>query len=617
MSEAPKTRPKMPIPVVRPSGTFKKPLPPGIDPNEALRMSQTDVFHPKQRGQSHGEGGAPTNPPQGGTLIQVPAEPVIQSLPDNLVDPEKISTAQVPATFGFDAAMLLPQLTSGKIMIPLELITAQIAGDVTRVGANKKEPVRIPLPDVVACIPPEMLTIEGQVVQEIDPNFVESPFSEGKQGKAPEVKIVEPARAAPSIPQPPPEVPAPAPLPPSVASEQPDSVRIESPVPVEVPPGETVTSVRLFLASLLKRLPADLLVVPLEQCLEQAGEHIVDLPLDLVLPKLGSGRIALEYGVLHPYFPPEMVLSLNSVNKATEITLPLDRIVAQIPAEMMKVVGVKKVELPDDGTIPANLFTEKAAGASMPAPAAAAPAPEAEAAAQPQAEPAPVVPGRPAEPKDLEVCPTAENIDEAVLLSRINAFQLADFTELNGISAQAARKILEQRERSKTLSLQDLSELGIRRKTLLRLTGMPDPAGAVEASVLNRLLTLTDQRTLKVQEIIDTAIAKYGVLAGMMVAEDGLVLAGKPPDGFDKQMISAFIPQIFRHLARGIEPAGAGKASRVTILLEQHLVSLFRAPGIFLIFWHSREKMNREFFKRAERLTEELSRQNLSAASSG
>lgn len=615
MSDAPKTRPKMPIPVIRPSGTFKKPLPPGIDPTEALRMSQTDVFHPKQRGQGQG-GGAPTDPPpSAGALIQVPAQPVIQSLPENLIDPAKLSAAQVPATFGFEAAMLLPQLTSGKIVIPLELIVSQIGGEVTRAGANKKEPVRIPLPDVVACIPPELLTIEGQIVQEIDPNFVESPFSEGKSGKPPEVKIVETPRAAPAIPQPPPEVPAPAPLPPSVASEQPESVRIESPVPVEAPAGAAPTSVRLFLASLLKRMPADLLVVPLEKCLESAGEQVVELPLEMILPKLGSGRIAIEYAALHPFFPANMVLSINSVNKATEIVLPLDRIVAQIPAEMLKVEGTKKVELPDDGTIPANLFTEKAGVSAAPAAAASVPAPEAAAvapAAQP--EPEPVQKGRPAEPKDLEICATAENFDEAALLARINAFQLAEFTELNGISAQNAKKILEQRDRSKTLSLQDLSDLGIRRKSLLRLAGMPDPAGAVEASVLNRLLTLTDQRTLKVQEIIDTAIAKFGVLAGMMVAEDGLVLAGKPPEGFDKQMISAFIPQIFRHLARGIEPAGAGKVSRVTILLDQHLVSLFRAPGVFLLFWHARDKMNREFFKRAERLTEELSRQNLSAA---
>lgn len=626
MPDAPnKTRPKMPIPVIRPSGTHKKPLPPGVDPNEALRMSQTQVFRPKAKGE--GEGGSPieaaqpaANPGASGVSIQIAASSVIPNLPDTLVDPNKLSAAQVPEKFSFDAAILLPQLATGRIAVPLELIIGQIGGEITRAGANKKEGIRLPLPEVVANIPPEMLTVEGQVVQEIDPNFVESPFAEGKLGGKPaEVKIIEPPRPEPQVPQPPPQLGIPAPVEPPKPS-----VRVESPAePIEAPTPAAAepavvsavpTTVRLFLVSLLKRLPDDLFAMPKEQCMQEAGESVIEIPIDILLPKLATGRVSLEYAVLHPFFPQNMVIGVNSANKGAEILLPLDRIVSQIPPEMMKVEGVQKMELPDDSMIPSNLFTEKGAAAPAAPAAAGLPAP-APSEAAPAPAPVPAENQRPAEPKDLEICPTAENFDEAALLDRVNRLQEHELTELNGIGIQLARKILEQRERAKTLSFQDLKDLGVRRKSLLRLASMPDPgAGAVNVGVLNRLLTLTDQRTLKVQEIIDTAVAKFGVVAGMMVAEDGLVLAGNPPEGFDKQMISAFIPQIFRHLARGIEPAGAGKVSRVTIVLEKHLVSLFRAQGIFLLFWHARDKMNREFFKRAERLTEELSRQNLSAA---
>lgn len=595
-------------------------------------MSQTQVFRPKIRGEEGGEAATAQDPAQSGAgcsgvMIRIPAAPIMKNLPDTLVDPNKLSAAQLPEEFTFDAEVLVSQLTSGRITVPLELILRQIGGEITRAGANKKEPIRMPLPDVVANIPPELLIVEGQVQQEIDPEFVASPFSEGKGGKPPaEIKILEPPRPEPQVPQPPPQLGVPAPVEPPKPS-----VRVEPPVFIEevpvglgqieapsvpAPLGTVPNSVRLFLASLLKRLPDDLFSIPRDRCLEEVGEQVVELPIELVVPKLASGRIAIEYAVLHPYFPAHMVSGVNSVNKSAEIVLPLDRIVAQIPADMIKVEGAPKIEMPDDSSIPANLFTEKAGvgGETAPAPAASKTQQPA-GAIKPEADTnVPAEQQRPPEPKDLEICPTAENFDEASLMPRVNRFQLHEFTELNGISFQLARKILDQRDRAKTVSLQDLKDLGVRRKSLLRLASMPDPAGAVNVSALNRLLTLTDQRTLKVQEIIDTAIARFEVVAGMMVTEDGLVLAGKPPEGFDKQMISAFIPQIFRHLARGIEPAGAGKVSRVTILLEKHLVSLFRAPGIFLLFWHSHGKINREFFKRVERLAEELSRQNLSAA---
>ena len=113
-----KTRPKMPVPVIRPSGTYKKPLPPGVDPQQALRMSQTSVFHPKNKDEQGG--GAPTEAAQGESgdaMIQLPAAPVLQSLPETLVDPEKLAAAQVPEHFAFEAGVLLPQLTSGKIMM--------------------------------------------------------------------------------------------------------------------------------------------------------------------------------------------------------------------------------------------------------------------------------------------------------------------------------------------------------------------------------------------------------------------------------------------------------------------------------------------------------------------
>ena len=629
-----KTRPKMPIPVIRPSGTHKTSLPPGVDPHEALRMSQTQVFRPKIRGGEGGDAATAQDSVQSGAsssgvMIRIPAAPIMKNLPDTLVDPNKLSAAQLPEEFTFDAEILVSQLTSGRITVPLELILRQISGEITRAGANKKEPIRMPLPDVVASIPPELLIVEGQVRQEIDPEFVASPFSEGKGEKPVEIEIPEPPRPEPQVPQPPPQMGVPAPVEPPKPS-----VRVEPPVFIEEVPvglgqieassvpaalGAGPTSVRLFLASLLKRLPDDLFSIPRDRCLEEVGEQVVELPIELVVPKLASGRIAIEYAVLYPYFPAHMVSGVNSVNKSVEIVLPLDRIVAQIPADMIKVEGTPKIELPDDSSIPANLFTEKVGAGEEAAPAPAASKTQQPAdAIKPEADTdVPAEQQRPSEPKDLEICPTAENFDEAFLMPRVNRFQLHEFTELNGISSKLARKILDQRDRAKTVSLQDLKDLGVRRKSLLRLASMPDPAGAVNVSALNRLLTLTDQRTLKVQEIIDTAIAKFEVVAGMMVTEDGLVLAGKPPEGFDKQMISAFIPQIFRHLARGIEPAGAGKVSRVTILLEKHLVSLFRAPGIFLLFWHSHEKINREFFKRVERLAEELSRQNLSAAVGG
>ena len=612
----------MPIPVIRPSGMQKKPLPPGVDPHEALRMSQTQVFRPKGMDVAGGDSAASQGSPgsavsSSGVTIQIAAAPIIQSLPGNLVDPNKLSAAQIPETFTFEAGVLLPQLTSGRITVPLELILDQIGGEITRAGVNRKEAIRMPLPDVVASIPPELLIVEGQVRQEIDPNFVESPFSEGKSGTPAEIKILEPPRPEPQIPQPPPQAGVPAPIEPPKLS-----VRVDSPAEVEPPagaeqleaPSGPVTSVRLFLISLLKRLPEDLLAIPRQKCLEEAGEQVIELPIELVLPKLASGRIAIEYSALHPFFPAHMVNAVNSVNQSAEVVLPLDRIVAQIPADMIKVEGSPEVKLPDDSSIPANLFTEKS-GAGVASVAATAKTQPAAAEIKPEeAADVPAEQQRSPEPKDLEICPTAENFDEAVLMQRVNRFHPHEFTELNGVSFQVARKILDQRDRVKTLSLQDLKDVGVRRKSLLRLSSMPEPAGAVNVSALNRLLTLADQRTLKVQEIIDTAIAKFEVVAGMMVAEDGLVLAGRPPEGFDKQMISAFIPQIFRHLARGIEPAGAGKVSRVTILLEKRLVSFFRAPGVFLLLWHSGEKINRGFFKRVERLAEELSRQNLSAA---
>jgi predicted regulator of Ras-like GTPase activity (Roadblock/LC7/MglB family) len=551
--------------------------------------------------------------------------------------------------------------------VPLETILSQVQGEIARAGANAKEQVKLPLAVVVPNIPPELLQIEGQQTQEIDPNFVESPFAEGGKAapKTPQIdappppataspapsaapaapvppapppgpsativmlpggKSVPPApapvpasAAPPQVPPPPPHLmvpppPAPVPPPPATPSAPKTSVRVESPGPAVS--GPAPTSVRLYLATFLKRLPEEVLNAPREQLVDQAGERIVELPIELILPQLATGRVSLDYAALHPHLPAEMLVPVNSANKAHSVALPLERIVPQIPADMLGVVAGQMVQLPEDTDIPKELFTDKRAGE---APAAEKPAPAsrpAGPAAPAPAEALPEIPAdklRPVETRDLEITPTPAVWDEDKALERVNRFQLHELVEINGIPLAQARKLVDQREKG-ALDAAALKELGIRRKSILRLLGMPEPSGAVNVSVLNRLLSLTEQRTLKVQEIIDTAVSKFGIEAGMMVAEDGLVLAGKPPEGVDKQMISAFLPQIYRHLARGLAPAGTGAISRITILLEKRVVSLFRAAGVFLLFWHSREKMSKEFFKRVERLTEELSRQNLSAA---
>jgi len=214
-------------------------------------------------------------------------------------------------------------------------------------------------------------------------------------------------------------------------------------------------------------------------------------------------------------------------------------------------------------------------------------------------------PPEPTAPATVEVAASTEPAptDEKKYLINLNRCSVEDLLAIKGVGPSLAQRIIAWRaEHGRFNSLDELRDVpGVGRKTLRALTG-------ARPGALNRLLGVTDDRELTLQEIVRLTSKLPGLQGCMLATADGLLLTGEVPPHLDKEAISVFAPQLFRRVARYTKELKVGQVQRFTLFTDQLPVSIFGAEDVFLVVLHDSKHFSKRLLRLCERISLEIAR---------
>ena len=598
---------------------------------------------------------APPPPPAGsGPTVTMPLANLLPQLPAPLFAPGNAARLQT-LNVAVPAAWLVPQLNSGRCTIPVRDLVTLLPPDLVQpaaVAGLQKEVIDLPLPEVIAALPPELLQTKSEQVIDIDsPEFNDLPALFDDTFIARAEAAAREASAQTQVLEPEPVAVAPPP-PPEVAAET---------------AGQTIL---ISLRSLVAALPEVVFCCPRVDLPQRADLNAaVPLPLAPMISQLNTGRVRLPVATVLRVLPPQLLAQPLPELPDEQVTLPLNEIVSQLPAHLFQestagspqevVTFDEEIPIPflekekpapiEPEYIPAPapaeapaaevpvaaladenfaVFAEKQPAPPAPeAPAtilaeriAPPPAPAAEAIpetifAERAAAPAPPPPPPPVEtpvaaevPEEVEaalVTPeTAEApaaFDEHKSLININRCTVDDLLTIEGIGPALARRIIEFREkRGRFRSLEELHEVpGIGRKTFKALIGS-------EPRSLNTLLGAPADRELTLQEVVQFTAKLPGVTGCVLAMRDGLFVTGQVPAAFDQNAMSVFAPQLFRKIGRYTKELKVGQVQRMTIFTDQQPLSIFQADEVYLVIVHDPRRFSKALLRRLERISRGL-----------
>ena len=164
--------------------------------------------------------------------------------------------------------------------------------------------------------------------------------------------------------------------------KQPDAFKAAAPrltIPVAPPPPPPVSAttearvtIPFRVESLLPQLPA-----PLAVCVPQLRGATIAIPVELLLPKLGTGRITLTLKELVPLLPAERLPQPLPPLPEQSVVLPLQQVIAAIPPHLLNIQHESVIDLDNldqDGSLFAEPVVQPVAIATTaPPPAPAAP----------------------------------------------------------------------------------------------------------------------------------------------------------------------------------------------------------------------------------------------------
>ncbi len=266
--------------------------------------------------------------------------------------------------------LVLPQLSSGRVSIKLEDLLALLPAHVLRSPlppVSDQQSVVLPLHEVIASMPPDLLTVKHESVISLDDPELE---------KLP--KLIDDAlmNAAPT--------PAPEPQSePAPAEEKP--AREPAAGPIVVPPRPKTTGapeyVMVSLRALVAVMPDAVFCCPRTQLGTKVNlDTPVLLPTEPILPQLRSAAVKLPLSVVVALVPHQVLAHPMPPLDGQMIPIPLAEIIPQLPPSVFTdslrepsvELTVAEDEIPDP-------FQEKSAAAEVAAEEPPAPlAPEAE-----------------------------------------------------------------------------------------------------------------------------------------------------------------------------------------------------------------------------------------------
>jgi len=330
-------------------------------------------------------GGSHRTPPTNGQTIPLSLRAISSQLPTNFLAaaaPENVARAiiNVPAEW------VLPQLATGRVTITLADLMPLLPANLARrpfPTANSQHAIVLPLADIVAALPTDLLQRQDQTEINLDtPEFAQFPnliddLTEGPAVKKSEdmeetVAIVEPNAPIPDVDVASEEpvfaettteeaTPPPRPLAVSMAKPIPAP---DEPLPVPAAP-ETPSSdaaITVSLRSLVAVMPDQYFCCPRTDLWRRIDlDSRIALPSDLVVPQLKIARVRLPMSVAVGLMPRSILAApLPSISDDT-IPIALQEIVSQLPPTLF-VSQSKGSELHDidfaDSDIPTP-FAEK------------------------------------------------------------------------------------------------------------------------------------------------------------------------------------------------------------------------------------------------------------------
>ena len=303
-------------------------------------------------------GGSRRIPPTNGQTIPLSLRAISSQLPTNFlaaVAPESVARA----TINVPAEWVLPQLATGRVTITLADLMPLLPANLARrpfPTANSQHAIVLPLADIVAALPTDLLQRQDQTEVDLDtpefaqfPNLIDdltdSPAVKKTEGMEETVAVVEPkapiadvdvASAEPVFTQATieEETPPPRPLAMSMAKPIPAP---DEPVPQPVAPESPSpdAEITVSLRSLVAVMPDQYFCCPRTDLWRRIDlDSRIALPADLVVPQLKIARVRLPMSVAVGLMPRSILAApLPSISDDT-IPIALQEIVSQLPPNL-------------------------------------------------------------------------------------------------------------------------------------------------------------------------------------------------------------------------------------------------------------------------------------------
>jgi len=585
---------------------------------------------------------------------------ILQDLPPSIFAPGA-QPKLAKLTIDLPSSWVVPQLSTGNITLRVVDLVPLLPQDALAQPAPRisdLQTVTLPLAQIVAAIPREVFEVKHQSAVDLDgPEFAmlpklvnDAPDKKSAVTVAPPIEkmtplVAEVVKAAPSQPASAPSKPVwiavrsllsviPDHLltqPRAVVCEQVDA-EARTALPLEpILPQLKTACVKLPLATIVAAMPAPLFISPLPRNLSEA----VVLPLNEIVAQIPPDVFASAMGTPHPDLleqsgmdipspfteahapaqkpehtvaPPTTVTAAASVPATAPVQVPApvqtEISTAALDDDKFSMFSEKTVDVPPAAAVPT--IAAKPMVTQVPSPEPAIPVPQTPPTPPPAQVPPPITTVAPTsivlEPVTGVSCwIPVSRIDEQKYLVNLNTCTADNLMQIRGIGPSMAKRIIEFRAAHGPFnSLEELRHVpGIGRKTFRALTG-------TGPRKLNRLLGVPEDSELSLTEVVRLVGTLPGVDGCIVALEDGLFVTGHLPPPLDKNVVSAFGPQLFKRIGRYVRELNIGQMHRLTIFTDQRPVSVFHAGDVYLIVVHPAKRYSKALLRRCERVSQEI-----------
>jgi predicted regulator of Ras-like GTPase activity (Roadblock/LC7/MglB family) len=537
--------------------------------------------------------------------VDIPTSDILPYLPEGLIQSDSPS---LPATLAFPSTIILPQLATGKVQVPLQTVLALFPTELINqevAGSSGDISIKIPLQFIIPRLPESVIALPmTQARQQVDEN-IEMPFAERSQRTAAAAAstVTPPVAApAPALAQPP--IPTPAPAVPTEAAAQTPKAP-SSATPPMVRPSPRLSESKLSPDDAIKALTMGL-----------------KLP---TRPNLGGPKISQQFS--SPKLPPPSIPSLSKIRE-TQLN-------PQIPPQEVTQTPIPSASSPVENEPVASAVPPPT---PVPAPQIAHPVAKPPSPVTPPASAA--VPGT-AVPKPLLPSPKIASASVPPTLSRVTPPATKPNVPLPAASGIAPPSAIPKPLIPKVVSptapagqsassapaaqpptpqiatpiakpfVPSTPAVAAQPLAPVSKTEAPTPAEPVKKGPsLGQLLGITEQQDLRIQDLVEQIRKKWNLNGVVIATGDGLPIVSSVPADIDMHIWSRVAPLLFRKFDSDEKSMLNGKPRRTIVSSGGLWFSIYFDGGIFLILIHPIDSIQKDFEERNTALIQEIARQH-------